>query len=91
MDEKLDKSLEAILLNTLRHCRRFRLTDYNLSALRPEETRALVSSMLDYFEQEIDRLGGKVGIGSEGNTPSSSGNPGVSPLERLNLNLPKGR
>jgi hypothetical protein len=91
MNEKLDKSLDGILLNVLRHCGRFRLNEYNLSAVRPEEARAVVALMLDYFEEEVDRLSSNKSAGSEGNTPSSSGNSGASPLERLRLSLPNSR
>ncbi len=91
MDENLAKSLDYFLFNALRHCNSFRLSNYDLSALKPEEARALASQMLDHFEQEIDRLGDKISVGPKGSAQSGSGTPVAFPLERFMVNRPDTR
>ncbi len=56
MDEKLYKSLDTLLAHSSRHCVRFRLADYDFSAIPLADLRQLASSMLDHFEGEMDRL-----------------------------------
>lgn len=56
MDEKLDKSLDMLLAHSSRHCMRFRLADYDFSAIPLADLRKLGSSMLDHFECEMERL-----------------------------------
>ncbi len=56
MNEKLDKSLDTLLAHSSRHCIRFRLADYDFSAIPLADLRKLGSSMLDHFEGEMERL-----------------------------------
>ena len=56
MDDKLSKSLQLLLFHFLRHCSRFRLIRYDLSAVTEPELCALASAMIDYFEHELERL-----------------------------------
>jgi hypothetical protein len=70
MDEKLGKSLDTLLAHASRHCFRFRLADYDFSPIQPAELRQLASSMLDHFEDEMERLKRPKGGTDAGNAPS---------------------
>ncbi|NVJ64530.1 MAG: hypothetical protein HWD84_09920 [Flavobacteriaceae bacterium] len=59
MDEKLVKSLDTILVHASRHCRQFRLADHEFSKIAKNDLRSLASSLLDYFEEEMERLQAK--------------------------------
>lgn len=83
MDEKLGKSLETLLAHASRHCFRFRLADYDLSTIPRAELRQLASSMLDHFEDEMERLKrSSSGIDAvsapSGNDPEGAAFPGVN-------------
>ncbi|WP_139254521.1 hypothetical protein [Litoreibacter albidus] len=80
MDEKLKKSLDTILANAARHCVRFRLVDHDFTAIPSSDLRRLASSMLDYFEEEMEGLRGNVGGTFEGSVPSGTGAEGAPPL-----------
>lgn len=87
MDEKLGKSLDTLLAHASRHCFRFRLADYDFSPIQPAELRQLASSMLDHFEDEMERQKlSKGGIDTDdapsGDEPEGVAFPGVSPRRR---------
>ncbi len=71
MDEKFGKSLDVILAHSSRHCLQFRLADYDFSSIPHAELRRVASSMLDYFEREMERLDGD--HGSEGSASTGKG------------------
>lgn len=55
MHEKMLKSLDALLANSLRHCRNHRLADYDLRQLPEATLRRLMSSTLDFLQYELER------------------------------------
>ncbi len=71
MDEKLGKSLDTILAHSSRHCLRYRLAEYDFSSISHADLRRVASSMLDYFEREMDRL--ETGDGQGVRESASSG------------------
>jgi hypothetical protein len=84
MDEKLGKSLDTLLALSSRHCFRFRLADYDFTPIPSAELRQLASSMLDHFEDEMERLRTSRGTADtsnapSGNDPEGAASPGVSP------------
>lgn len=82
MDEKLGKSLDTILAHSSRHCLRFRLADYDFSSIPHVHLRRLASSMLDYFEREMERLEGDHGSGGSASTGKGTGDAPPSSVTR---------
>jgi hypothetical protein len=82
MDEKLGKSLDTILAQSSRHCLRYRLADYDFSSIPHADLQRLASSMLDYFEREMERLGGGNGAGGSASTGAGTGDAPPSNVTR---------
>ncbi len=80
MDEKLRKSLDTILAHASRHCLRFRLVDHDFTTIPSSDLHQLASSMLDYFEDEMERLTGQGGGASDESTPSGNVTEGAPSL-----------
>lgn len=78
MDEKLGKSLDTLLAHASRHCFRFRLADYDFSTIPHSELRQLASSMLDQFEDEMERLKTSKDTSDSGNAPSGNDPEGAA-------------
>lgn len=82
MHEKLERSLESFIVQSSRHCRRFRLAGHDLSSIPIKELRALASSMLDHFEEEVDRLQTASSARAKDGAPSDNGS-GNAPASNM--------
>lgn len=72
LSDKMEKSLEGVLVNALRHCSRFRLSQHDFADVTKEVRLGLASRMLDWLESEMAATGARVGGGtiSRPSTPS---------------------
>jgi len=71
MNEKMEQSLEGVLINSLRHCARFRLSQHDFSRVSKAVRLGLASRMLDWLEEEI-AASERLVSGGAGSRPSGS-------------------
>ena len=90
MNEKMERSLEGVLVNALRHCARFRLSSHDLSRVPKAVQLGMASRMMDWLECEIAAAEGLMS-GGAGSRPSGSSDDTVADVRTITRSRPQAR
>ncbi|MHC9235979.1 hypothetical protein ACX9MO_10055 [Pseudooceanicola sp. 502str34] len=82
MNEKMERSLEGVLMNALRHCSRYRLSQHDLSRTPRSVQLGIASRMMDWLEEEVAIAEATVS-GGAGARPSGSDDDTFTPRHTL--------